>query len=327
MKLRNKKSYITSLPEGTPPKNFRPRITQIIYYSILLFVVFYIVYIFGSRLFYFKASGFVEVNKTVLSATHGGRIIALRVKEGQPVRKKQLLATVAASSNCASTINLRFNKIKYDIALNQKKIAILNSEIDALEKRYNNTMLERALETGQSRNASGNKLKLDILKKQNALELLNSQTSLLKQELKNNKQRHLAANASADCFDENIYSPFNGYVYSVQHNADEFVQRGKALLTLIANNADVRIEAYLKTDQRPWLETGEIVDVSLSDDISTQARIKSIHSSAYNFPQRERDYYKPADTQVLVLLEPLSAKDAQLWKQYDRLKVTVRGRK
>ncbi len=327
MKLRNRKSYITSLPEGAPPANLRPRITQIIYYSILLFVVAYIIYIFGSRIFYYKETGFVEVDKIIISASHGGKLIKLLVTEGQMIKKKDLIASVAASKNCSSTLNTQHSKLKYALALNRSKLSLFNRAIANLKNRYNTASLQRALETGQAKNTSNNKLQLEILKKQNEIDLLESQIILQQQQFKNSRPMLLANDTSADCFNENIYAPFNGSVYAVHRKLNEFTQRGKPLLTLVANNAKVRVETYLKTELLPNLAVGKIATVALTENIKTQAKIKAIHSSAYNVPGREWNNYKPAETHVLVYLKALNKQDAKLWKKYDRMEVKVRGRK
>lgn len=327
MKLRNRKSYLTSLPEGAPPENFRPRITQIIYYVILVSVVAYIIYIFGSRAFYYKEVGYVEVDKTIVSASNAGKILKLSIKEGQYIKKNDLLATIAASKNCTATINTQHAKLKYELALNRSKITLLERVIADLKTRYNSSTLQRALETGQAKNTSNNKLQLDMLKKQNEVDLLESQVILQQQQLKNSQPMRLANNASAECFNENIYAPFNGTVYSIKRKRNEFTRRGEPLFTLIADNAEVRVETYLKTDLLPILTVGKITNVALTENISTQAKIKAIHSSAYKVPEREWNDYKPADTHILVYLQALNKQDAALWKKYDRIEVRVKGRK
>lgn len=327
MKLRNRKSYITSLPEGAPPTNVRPQITQIIYYTILLSVVGYVIYIFASRIFYYKEAGFVEVEKTVISASHAGKILKLPVKEGQAFRKKDLLAIIAASRNCGASINLQHNKLKYDLALDQSKLSLLKRSIDELKNRYNKATLQRALETGQARNTSNNKIQLEILKKQNEIDLLESRIILQQQQLKNTRTTKTGRNASADCFNENIYAPFDGVVYSVKRKLNEFTQRGEPLFTLVANNATVRVESYLNIDLLPNLAVGKPATVILTKNLNTPATIKAIHSSAYNLAERNWSHYKADDTHVLIYLQALNSDDARLWKRYDRMEVKVQGRK
>ncbi len=325
MKLRNRKSYITSLPEGAPPQNIRPRITQIIYYAILLLVVGYILYVIGSRFFYFKAAGFVEVEKTIISASHGGRVIKLPVSEEQKIKAKELLAVIAAVKNCAPVGNGQIVKLQYELDFNRTKLSLLKRAIKDIKARLSDFNLRRALETGQSRESAGQKLKLELLKKQNTADLLESQIILQQQQLIKTKKYRPAAMVSSECFNENLVSPFDGTVRSVKRNLNEFAARGVPLIILTANNAKVRIETYLKNKELAYLHKGGIVDVVFADGVKSEAKITAIYSSAYDVSEREWD--RPAETQVRVHLEPLTKQDAALWRKYDRMEVTVRGRK
>ena len=323
MKLRNRKSYMTSLPEGKPPENIRPRITQIIYYAILVAVVGYIIYLFSSRFFYFNEPGFVEVEKTIISSTRGGKILQLAVKEGQLVKRKKLLAVIAASKSCNSQQRTDAIKLKYDLELNRSKLSLLQREISNIKNHIANANIQRALETGQAKNSITSKLNYDLLKKQNEAALLDSQI-IIQQQL---KPTSLTRNASLECFNESIFTPFDAHVHSVKRSTTEFTARGAPLLILISKTATVRIEVYLKNDQLPYLHTGSLVDISFANGVTTEAKIKNIYSSAYTAPEREWHNYKPADTQVLVHLEPINNQDAAVWKKYDRMEVSVRGRK
>ncbi|VAW94117.1 hypothetical protein MNBD_GAMMA23-2176 [hydrothermal vent metagenome] len=325
MKLRNRKSYITSLPEGAPPRNIRPRITQLIYYAILVFVVGYILYVFGSRFFYFKAPGFVEVEKTIISASHGGRVLKLPIKEEQKVKAKELIAVIAATKSCASAGNSQVIKLKYELDFNRTKLSLLKRAIKDIKNRLSNFNLQRALETGQARESTGQKLKLELIKKQNDADLLEGQIILQQQQINKMKPYRSAAIVSSECYNESIFSPYAGTVRSIKRNLNEFAARGVPLIILSADNAKVRIETYLKNKELSYLHKGDTVDVSFADGNKSEAKIIAIYSSAYNVSEREWD--RPAETQVRVHLEPLTKQDAALWRKYDRMEVTVRGRK
>jgi len=316
---------MTSLPEGAPPANIRPRITQYIYYAILLFVVGYILYVFVSRFFYVKADGFVEVAKTIMSSSHGGRVIRLPVKEEQKIKTKDLLAVISAARNCGASDNNQLVKLKYELDFNRTKLSLLKRAIKDAKNRLSTFSLQRALETGQSRESVGQKLKLELIKKQNTANLLEAQIILQRQQLRKMKHYSPTSALPAECFNESIIAPFAGYVHSVKRKINEFAARGAPLLILTADNAKVRIEAYFKNEQLPYLHKGEIVNVDFADGKTSDAKIKAIYSSAYNVSEREWD--RPAETQIRVHLEPLTKKDAALWKKYDRMEVTVRGRK
>lgn len=324
MKLRNRKSYMTSLPEGKPPENIRPRITQIIYYMILVFILGYVIYIFSSRALYFSEHGFVEVDKTIISSSQGGKVIKLPVKEGQKLQQGELMATIAASRNCGGINDTRVNKLNYDLALNRTKLSFLKREINTIKSQLEQSSLQRALETGQASDSISSKLNYDLLKKQNEAALLDSQIILQQQQV---KPSVYAGSLSSSCINENLIAPFNGYIHSVKRNLNEYTALGKPLLILVKQDARVRIEAYLNNEQLPYLKIGDLVDITFADGIETEAKIENIYSSAFNAPEREWNHYKPLDTQVRVHLEPLNKHDATIWKKYDRMEVSVRGRK
>ena len=331
MKLRNRKTYMNTLPEGAPPENVRPRITQIIYYLILLTVIGYVVYIFGSRYFYFKEQGYVEVEKTVISSSRGGKLLKLKVQEGQKIEKNTLLAVIEAVRQCQSSEyfpdNSRVQKLAYDIAMNRARQTLLNNEIKTHKKGLSTFSLHRALETGQKKQLERYNLKLLLEKKQSEADLLYRQIILQQRQLAGLKKQALSVRLPADCYNEVIKAPFSGKVQSIKRKVNEFSARGSALLGLIADNADVRIELYLDNDQLRYLHAGDHVDIKFSDGVKSQAKIKTIYSSAYKFPERDWVHYRPADTQVRVDLVPVNRKDAVLWMRYDRMEVTVRGRK
>jgi len=327
MKLRNKKSHITALPEGMPPKNFRPRITQIIYYLILASIISYLIYIFGSKIFYFKEHGFVEIDRTVISSARGGKILALPVHEGQGIKAKSLLAIIDSARNCFTTMSNQHNKISYELSLNRIKLKNLNKSISDLQKIIDNDQLMRALETGPSQRSPLRKVKLDIYNKQADVLLLKHKINLQTQQVKMLAKKPSRINASPECSNETIYSPFDGIIYSVKRKLNEFSSRGEPLLILINSQANVRIEFYIPNDQLASISIGNFVDVSFPDGAATEAKIKMISSAAYDFTDREWVQSNPLEIRMRVLLEPLNTKDAEIWKRYDRMEVNVRGRK
>ena len=327
MKLRNRKTYINTLPEGGPPENVRPRITQIIYYIILLSVVGYVIFIFASRYFYFKEKGFVEVEKTIISSSRGGKVLKLKASEGKKIDKNTLIAVIAATRVCQAADNTRQQKLAYDIGLNKARQGILNSEIQGLNRDLSTFSLRRALETGQNRLSSRESIKRLLAKKRAEAALLYRQIQLQKTQLAGLEKQRATVRLPAECFNEVIKAPFDGIVHSVKRKINEFSARGASLMTLIADTAAVRIELYLDNDQLKYLQAGNIVTITFPDGVKGKAEIEKIYSSAYKFPERDWVHYRPADTQVRVHLKPLNKRDAAVWKKYDRMEVTVRGRK
>jgi len=327
MKLRNRKTYMNTLPEGAPPENVRPRITQIIYYLILLTVLGYVIYIFGARFFYFKEKGFVEIEKTIISSSRGGKILRLMSMEGQKINKKDLIAVIAPARHCQREDDGRLQKMVYDIALNRVQLGILNKSIYALKNKLSDFSLMRALETGQQRQSERESMLRNLEKDKADAALLTGKIVLQKRQLASLTEAQGKSRLPADCYAEVIGAPFNGVIHSVKRKVSEFSARGAPLVTLIADKAPVRIESYLDNDQLRYLHRGNVVNIKFADGVRSKARINKIFSSANEIPERDWVHYRPVETQVRVHLVPVSSKDAALWKRYDRMEVTVRGGK
>ncbi len=100
MRLKNRKSYMTSLPEGKPPKERKVRITQLIYFFALFSVFAYLAQVGYGRWRYFDGKGRIEVEKTLVSSRFGGRIAAITVQEGDDLQTGDPIARIEPSLEC-----------------------------------------------------------------------------------------------------------------------------------------------------------------------------------------------------------------------------------
>jgi len=317
---------MTSLPEGEAPKNSRASVTQFIYFLVLLTAVAYLVFIYVKRYWYFEEFGHIEVEKTVISSSQGGRIESLPVNEGQKLFAKDRIAIIEAlRDNCDPREDERINKLRFDIDSNISKRNILTARIKTSEEALTGYELRRALELdrGLSRDVERKRRERDTIKADRAL--LDKQIVIQKKRLTDLQAKQKKASLPEGCYNEQISSPFNAIVASVLKRPKEFAQRGEAIITLMKETAPVRIEVYLDQDVLKYLHTGDRVDLVLPDGTDDEAVIEAIHSSAYAEPNRQWHNYKPADTDIRVHLRPADASSRKKWLPFDRMEVRVRG--
>jgi len=328
MKLRNRKSYMTSLPEGEAPKNAKASITQMIYFLVLIVAVGYIVFIFAKKYWYFEEIGVVEIEKTIISSSRGGQISNIFVSEGQFIKKKEKIAVIEAlRTGCHVTDDGKVNKIRFEINNNKVKKKAIEAQLAGLEKEEKKFLLRRALELDRGLAKESERLRREKLTMVSDIDLLSGQINNQIQHLNNIIKAQKNVILPKECYSESIKSPFITKVSAVHKRPKEFAQRGEAIVTLIRNNAPIRIEVYLEKEILKSLNIGETLDLIFPDGVKSKGRISKIHSSAYASVQRQLEHYKPIESDIRVHLLPVNNKDRETWLNYDRMNVKVRGLK
>lgn len=328
MKLRNRKSYLTSLPEGEAPKNMKASITQLVYFTVILLAVIYLAFIFAQKYLYFDETGVVEAEKTIISSSRGGRIASLDIKQGQSLKGNDLIATLDATRHdCRVDEAGRADRLRYETDLNISKRIGLDAQLRQTRMSLNGHELRRALELdrGLLRNTTRLKDKKNMI--MDNIGNVSREISLQKQRLRAMLSREKNTRLPDGCYKELITSPFKAVVTSVQKKAKEFARRGEAIVTLMKYDAPIRIEVYLDSDVLKFLAKGDRLALEFPDGTRSEGKIKTIYSSAYAVPERQWDNYKPVAPQIRVHLQPVRKQDRELWLAYDRMEVRVRGRK
>lgn len=326
MKLRNRTSYMKTLPEGEPPPRRGPSITRRLYMLLLLGLLAYLAYIAFDRLFFVHGWGQVEVEKITISSARGGRIEALNMTEGQQVDEGELLARVGAPKRCHPEQDPRLQRLLMDAELTRSRLAVLAGELQrkrAEAAQY--TRLRRALEvdTRNSREAreltdAVEQLQQDVTIHARRLEIERDQAETLRAEL-------AARPLPLECLDEELRAPHPATVLHVGNTAAEVVERGETIATLVPRDAGVRVEAYLETDDLEDVQVGKPMQVEFPDGYVSAGVIESVQSSAYRSAERRWDGYTPLSSRVLVRLVPTEAEQRQRWAAYDRMDVRVRA--
>ena len=325
MKLRNKKSLLTRRSEGSARHSIGSKVTQKIYLLILFGILFYLGYIALSRTFYLEERGQIEVERTILSSVHGGKIAALFGSEGKVVRQGALLVRIERDKEqCLSLSDSRVNKLILAIKANSHKRDLLKAKLSARQQLMSEGVLRRALEAEYGRAGQSRKLAEEVDELKLEIKLLDIE---LEQQAAMLKELEKIPGNSTACHDEVITAPRDGVIQAVTRELHEVVKRGEPILSFIADDATVLAETYIDDDEIAALEKGKVVSIVLPDNTHTNGVIKSVKSSAAMHAERVLDHYVPIKSRLFVMMEPKTSVDADLWKQHDRMNIYVSIRK
>lgn len=328
MQLRSKKSHIRNLPEGSPPRKITPILFKYFYFLVLLAIIGLICYFVALKYLFFTGVGMVRIDKTVLSSQHGGTLVSLTKKPGESFGAGEVLAVIDRGNDCPDIEpDTRLTRLTYDIRALQAEYEVYTERQRELEGEEKLAILPRALEIGDA----VSRQRLERLQRDR--EETARQTALLRAEIAVKKKELAALEKKLDiapnpaCTMETITAPMAGEVYHTSRKADEYIEKGEALLAFLPGNGDVFIEVYFDDEVLSYLFKGENLSVTFADGRSSQGTVAAIASDAANAARPIRTQYRPAETRLIrVDLVPVPGEEA-LWKNYDRMAVTVEGKR
>lgn len=327
MRLRQRKSFITTLPEGRAPRSGGARITQILYLLAILGLLAYLVYLGVERFLWFEGRGQVEVEKTTLSSTRGGRILALPVSEGDQVRTGALLARLESDRECAAPDNPRLQRLLLDRSRNQARMRLLRQRLAAKTPQRRDDRLRRALELDPRFEREQRDLERELEGLRNDIAELESETALQAGWIEQMQMQDAARPPAAECLDEELRAPFDATVQVVRKRVQEVTARGEPLLVLVGDGAPVRIEAYLPGDLLGDVHVGQPFELEFPNGEAGRGIAQSVVSTAYRVPEREWDGYDPEQSRILTYLVPPNDVARDHWRRFDRMDVEVRARR
>ncbi len=321
MRIRKRRSYLTSLPETVAPEKTVHKISHWLYLVVLLIVFGYFLYYLYLVLTGFEGYGQVKVEKTNLSSTIDGNLSNIAVSESQVVAKGELIASLTPAQICDQKPDFQLDKLSYEIELKNARIDSLRQQLAGLRESADMLQLRRALELDD-----------DLYDEIQQSEKLRFQLGLLikerdiQQQLRRTLGMQLAvASVPKQCQPYSIVAPFDGIVKKILFNPQEFVKKGDPIVIYESFNAPVTIEAFLSKHELKNLAEGANVDIAFPDGRFGTGIIEAIHSTAYAFPKVQWEDYEPLDTRIRIKVIPIDQEQALLWKNYDLMRVRVEG--
>lgn len=323
MKLRNKKSFIQRSHEGAAPAVSAAKLSHKLFILAFLIVLAYAIYLLFLEFVSYRGDGTVNIDKTLLSTNHYGKITHLPINEGEYVKKGRLLAQLSPATNCATdeqkqAKQKKIAQLEHDQELNQLKLKLISGQIADLTESDARSMLRRALELDDRLLRHDGRI-LQKLKQE--WSLLKMEISLGKEQLEYWRQQQIG-----NCPDEYIHAPFDGVIKRVFLKVNEFSNRGQGLILIQPEDASVLIHAYVGKTDMDDLAIGKQVEVIFPDNIRSHGVVEEFSSSALTFPEVVRNDYEPVDARISVHIVPVNDDDTQLWKNYDLLRVKIRGK-
>lgn len=325
MKIKNRKNYLTSLPEGTPPPQPRQKYTQWAYFSVILFILGFIVYFTYDYNTHFFGSGRIEADKTHISSSHSGIIKTLHVEARQLLQRGDSIATIKTNQECGVQDSKNIEKLRYDIALKESHLRLLRNGLPKPKKVDSADIIRRALEINNSKSLSSTLVDRERLKQTQAIALLKSEVDIKNRQLRN-AEINLQTHTPASCGQQIITAPFDAMVFMLQQRGNEFINKGDTIAILSGKNATVYVNAKFDKQSQHYFKRGDVLDVELSDGWSTQGTISDIFSPT--FEDKKRLFSMASENySVWVRLVPVDETSRQRWLDNDLMSISVRGKK
>nr|MBF0222396.1 hypothetical protein [Desulfobulbaceae bacterium] len=138
MKIRNKKTYFSSMPEGQAPYNPSRKLSSTIYFIALSAIVAYLIFYGTTRILYLEARGQVEVGRYLIHANLDGTINKILVSQGDTVSSGQSLVNILQPTNKPSVAK---DLLKTNLDINQKEadLQLLKSSFKTLSVQQSST--------------------------------------------------------------------------------------------------------------------------------------------------------------------------------------------
>jgi HlyD family secretion protein len=212
------------------------------------------------------AQGTFEATEVIVSAEANGKLLALRVEEGQSLRKDEPVGTIDSTA-------LHLNKLQ--LIQNQKAILAgrqdVKTQLESLRKELTNAQADQKrienLVKGQvasQKQLDDANLRIDVLKARiDAQEnLLNTgNTALTEQSRTMAAQLNVIEDQLRRC---RVINPVEGTVLTKYSEAFEMTAIGKPLYK-VADLSQMILRAYLTNDQQSKVKVGQKVKVLVDD--------------------------------------------------------------
>ncbi|MES9851954.1 MAG: HlyD family efflux transporter periplasmic adaptor subunit [Candidatus Thiodiazotropha sp. L084R] len=326
MRIRNKKSFVVVGPEGKAPKSIWSKLTHVIYLLFLALLATYLIYFVFYRFTAFELQGQVSVERVKISALQGGRITVLKVDAGEHVKAGDQIVILETNEKCSVKSDKSLSKLKQSIALDQKRLKVLNNRKGHMENRKQGLLderrLGRVLELERRQINEAKTIQRDLDELEMDIHILMEEIQLQQVEL---GQQSNIKDERDDCGLERILAPVDGKVVALNQHLYEVINRKDTILTLVPDKPEVWIEAFSKTDESLPSLSGQTVTVRLPNNVVTQGKVTSLRASAFPFPEREYDIYTPEESSLSLKVLPINSETAEQWSEFDRMAVTVEG--
>ena len=262
------------------------------------------------------ATGTIEVTKTDITAKVGGYLVELKIKEGDPVQRGQMVVKIdrpdlqaqllrdeAALARAKAQLRdleqgARSQELQ-EAAANLAAASAQATRAKADFERYSRLFREGAIATQQLDNSrSAHEVAANsLLAAQSRYSLLqsgNREETIEAQRLEVARSEAVLAGSRSQLVDTNVVSPLSGRVLSKNYEQGEYVNAGVSIAT-IGDMKDCWVKVFVSTAQMGQIRLGQAVKVKIDayPDRAFRGEIREISQNAEYTPrqsitQRER---------------------------------------
>ncbi|WNO59647.1 hypothetical protein [Rheinheimera sp. MMS21-TC3] len=330
MKLYNRKTLISSAPEGRPPSSTKSSFTQWFYFLFVVFLVGYLLYLLIKPYFMIEANGLVDVEVKDIVAERSGVLSEIYVVANQPFKKGDLIAKIVPEKHCPIEDDTPLEKLGYDMEVLRNDIKALKQEHDFFTaQQVSPTNIQRALEVNASLFKTQQKEQQSV---QQTLEKLNIDIQRAKAKLaimatrrENLLLTKQSQSVSPDCVVKEVFAFEDGRVNEVRVLSQGYAEKGHPIIKFQPNDAKVSVvfladaKLYNSFAKQPQLI------VTFPNGAESFARIERIGSIASRESGNLNDLLVQNEVSLRMTLRPVNATDNELWRSHERLPVVVRG--
>jgi len=248
---------------------------------------YYLYYRFKPENNVLQATGTIEATTVDVNAKTAGTIKSLALREGDQVKKGQLLGVLSRNDLLAQRERDAISVLAAEAKLRDLVSGARAQEIDqataSLTIAKSNkaqadldlTRAESLFKAGAIAQVAVEDARLNAEQREGQLEQAQATLNLLQAgsrpevvtaasaEVERSKAVLSASDAVLE--DLKLYAPQDGLIISKNYTEGEFVSLGASLLT-VANLNDLWVDVYIPTDDLPAVKLGQQVDVSVSGD-------------------------------------------------------------
>jgi len=341
MRLRNKRTQLSSLPDKPSPRRKSVKIGTWLYFIIILGLLFYIGSFSLDRFFYIEGRGHIEIPKILVGAGYQGIIQSIHVKIQQHVVRNQQLAVLASIPQPKSAPKPpKIDAILKDIIKNEHELMRLQTRRDLMadriekmrmELKRNNKwrLMEQALEIRRSDNTApiidSNKLEsleYQLAEMNAAIDAQYDYIDRLETLIPEHEQI-----SEAPSLETTLTAPVDGIVGGIFRNSSEYLGTKETVLSIIPDYARAEIKAYFNLKHIAHVKAGGPVTIILPDKRSVEGRIDETYSVARQFKEADREDYIPIEPMLEVSIIPSGSVDDNIWKLFDEMEITIKVRR
>lgn len=358
--FKRKESVIRGLEiqKGKNDKRNPRNWDRIIYLSLLVILLFFLLRYLYFTFFFIEANGEIRFDSISIRNTDDCRVVEFYVEEGDMVCIGDSLFSFypdkpEGSFNQFGSYEFAMNqqtqgdiswaekelfKTRSKVSINKSEIAekerlkqVLESELERIRHEVMLEVLPRSKYDNQVEDINKLNSEIEIIKGENAL-LISSLAKL------QNMKRDLGSNTFVDSNGDGIsddgetnlnrvfYSPIEGTVTEILKNDFEVALKDEVILT-IHRPENVYIKGFFDQEYLNDLAVNDVVEIEFPDGTNGLGVIKRFYFTTYELPDEFQKKYEPTTRSLSADIYPIDEQELFKWRTFWKMGVKITKRK